>query len=430
MSVFQDPGFDDPTKWITESYEQGSVTIANSEASLYLEDIRSTPSYALIKQTISVPAGFKFTFNYSSYSPWNLDAAKVTLYIGQTVLWELPLQLSKNGQVEIDLSNYTGTHTITWKLIPLHFGVGLASDRFTLTGITEVWTTATHMLEIQAKPYPWYTPQGAVDQLITQINDINGAVLNWITPLTGWAYVGTTFSHDGTYVYLRIYLRDTTTAVQTMSPLTLGNVAAGVVVILFFAITVGYPTYKWLFGPVAAPTDAGLSNKDLGDAGDKYMKQQLADCELKVCIDPTLTQDQKALCIKNCNDSNLENWKGYQVNIFPDADHTPLDTGRAEVQKCYDTYNGSGKTTADYQTLLSCMQLKSNEAVTGDTNNTYNTYPPNAPAGVTAQEPAADCWIAGFVPGTCMLTAKTGKTIAIIGSVVVGGIILIRLFKK
>jgi hypothetical protein len=46
---------------------------------------------------------------------------------------------------------------------------------------------------------------------------------------------------------------------------------------------------------------------------------------------------------------------------------------------------------------------------------------------VTAGE---DCWIPGFTPFSCLLTAKTGKTIAIIGGVVIGGYLIFNLIKK
>jgi hypothetical protein len=78
------------------------------------------------------------------------------------------------------------------------------------------------------------------------------------------------------------------------------------------------------------------------------------------------------------------------------------------------------------------------EADKSTVNNYYNnvinyvtcgsgqTYDPTTQKCVAGAE---DCWIPGLAGG-CILTAKTGKTIALIGGVIIGGILIISLVKK
>ena len=286
---------------------------------------------------------------------------------------------------------------------------------------------ATHVLELTIKPHSWYTSQGAADELISKMNDINGAIMNVMSFLTGWSYVGTVISTDANYVYLRVYMREN---IQT---LTLGNIALIVVPLAVIVSVVGIfviSATKW--GLSDAPS-TGLTNGDLTSAIDKYMKQELDDCRDVKCIgiDPPLTQDQKASCIKTCMQNELDNVKGLLGDILPDADITPLDTGITDIQNCYDIYNSSGKTEADFQAVSECMGRKAKEGVTGTTTNINITYPPDSPAGVTKDDLAVeDCWISSPIGTGCILTAKTGKTIAIVSGVVIGGYLIFSLIKK
>ena len=284
---------------------------------------------------------------------------------------------------------------------------------------------ATHMLEIPIKPYSWYTPQSAADDLIIKMNDINGAIMNVMSLLTGWSYVQTVISIDENYVYLEVYLR------ENIPTLTWANAALIVVPLAIIVSVVGavvISAMKW--GPWAAPM-TGLTNGELTSATDKYIKKELQDCIDVKCpnIEPPLTQDQMVSCIKECTQNELANLKGFLDDILPGVDITPLDTGITNIQNCYDIYNSSGKTEVDYLAVSECMGRKGNEAVTGTTTNITNIYPPDAPAGVTVEELAEDCWIPSPMGG-CILTAKTGKTIAIIGGVAAGGYLLFRLIKK
>jgi len=285
---------------------------------------------------------------------------------------------------------------------------------------------ATHVLEIPIKPYSWYTPQSAADDLITKMNDINGAIMNAMSFLTGWSYIQTVISIDENYVYLRVYLR------ENILTLTWGNIALIVVplaIIISVVGTIVISAIKW--GTSAAP-GTGLTNGELTSATDKYIKNELQDCIKVKCpnIEPPLTQDQMASCIKVCTQNELENLKGLLDDILPGVDITPLDTGITNIQNCYDIYNSSGKSEADYIAVSECMGRKGDEAVTATTTNITIIYPPDAPAGVTADELAVgDCWIESPIGG-CILTAKTGKTVVTIGAVAIGAYVIFLMIKR
>ncbi len=289
---------------------------------------------------------------------------------------------------------------------------------------------ATHVLELPIKPHSWYTPQSAADELITKMSDINGAMINVMSLLTGWSYVETVISTDENYVYLKVYMREN---ISTLMPLTLANVGYTVIGLVGITVLVGTVVMnliKW--GPWAAPAAAGLKNGDLTNALDAYLKHELDDCKNVKCagVEPPLTQDQMRSCINICMKNELDNEKGLLESILPDTDTTPLDTGISEIQKCYDIYNSSAKTPADAEAADLCMGQKGEDAVTGTTTNINIVYPPDAPAGVTADDLAAgDCWIPSPIGG-CILTAKTGKTIVTIGGIAIGAYVIFSLIKK
>ncbi len=296
--------------------------------------------------------------------------------------------------------------------------------------------SATHYLDLKLHPHPWYTPQQAADKAILLIAEINGAITNWMTFLTGWTYLGTTIAADGTTVLIRIYLREESSAPAPASmhihslggPITLGQIALVVVAIGFISVAVG-TIFSAIFGPKDAGQDVGLKNGNVTAAGGQFSKGTLSDCATSCDVDSSLTQDQKAACIKKCYDDFFPRWKQYNEDLFPDADLTPLSDALVQIQNCYETYNSSGKTQQDYDTLKACMKLKSDEGIDKGNDNIINIYPPDAPAGSKEVPGAEDCWIPGLAGG-CILSAKTGKTIAIIGGIVIGGVLIFSLIKK
>ncbi len=291
---------------------------------------------------------------------------------------------------------------------------------------------ATHVLEIPIKPYSWYTPQSAADDLITKMNDINGAIINAMTFLTGWSYVQTVISIDENYVYIKVYLREN---IPTLAAPAAGAAPSATLVISVLAVIgvlVGtFVVSAIKFGIWEAPA-TGLTNGEIKEAIKNHSDHEIDNCRDVTClgIDPPLTQDQIVWCMTICRKNALESGKNLVNDLLPNTDTTPMDIGISEVQKCYDIYNSSEKTEADYQAADECMNGKAKEAVDATGDNIDKEYPPDAPAGGTAAgSSAGDCWIPSPLGG-CILTAKTGKTIVTIGGIAIGAYVIFSLIKK
>jgi len=234
----------------------------------------------------------------------------------------------------------------------------------------------THNLDLTLIPWSWYSPGGAVDAITQKIIDINGAITNFFANygIIDYTYIGTEVFTETDKVIIRIKLNKINTV--TMGVPLLVQIAVLITTILFIISFIGrISSYVFDVDNIA------LTNEELTSAGQEFMKNLTNDCETKTCSDPTLTQDQKVTCIKNCVDSALTRWKEYQTDIYPDADHTALDNGLTEIQLCYNTYNSSSKTLTDYQTLLDCIKIKREKAIDEDKAATLETYDPDATAG-------------------------------------------------
>jgi hypothetical protein len=319
--------------------------------------------------------------------------------------------------------------------------------------------SATHVFEYNLN----YLPLSFLNLIGPNIVTISDALGNYLIMPTGVQYLGSTYSNGIFQVYVK------QTMVLASIPQTIVNLAGiiggiiifilgaiivvvlgtpaaiiiGAVVAAFGALALVFSITDLLAGSKSTGQAPGLTNKQLTDAGAQFMTELMDGCVTKTCIDPTLTQDQKALCVKNCVDNGMTNWKDYQKNLFPNADHSPLDTGANDVQQCYNTYISSGKTATDFQTYLTCIKLKRDTAVQGDNANILKKYDPNAPAGAPCAvgfklDPTTnicvaveDCWIPSPVPtGGCILSASTGKTIALVGGLLIVGYIGYGIIKK
>lgn len=233
----------------------------------------------------------------------------------------------------------------------------------------------TNYLDLIVEPWSWYTPEGAATEILTMVNDINGAILNFFATygIVDYTYINTEVFTRGNNVIIRVNL--TSTGLATMFPLFIKII---VLLVAVGVIIVGIgPILDWYWGE----TSQGLTNQQLTDAGEELIVDT-ADGIKDACeSDITLTQDQKVNCIKNQTDNLLDKWKNYQQKVYPDADHTPLDTARNNVQQCQDTYNSSSKTTADYEAFKTCITTETDNAIGEDKDNTLEVYPGSAPAG-------------------------------------------------
>lgn len=249
--------------------------------------------------------------------------------------------------------------------------VSIVSDDITVTpGIV-----ATNTIDLIVEPWPWYDPNGAAVEIVRKLADIDGAITNFFATygIIDYQYLNTEVITSGNHVIIRANLRKTGLsglAWPLAAKVVITVVAIGIIIFAIGKIV------DLIFG-----TPQGLTNQKLTDAGKEYMNDQISDCETKICNIPDLTQDQKAECIRNCRSNSLINWKDYYNTIYPGADHTPLVTGEAEIQSCYNTYLASARTPADFVIFNSCSKSKGQDAVTKDADKVLIIYPPEAPAG-------------------------------------------------
>lgn len=242
--------------------------------------------------------------------------------------------------------------------------------------------TSTHYLDLIVTPWSWYDPNGVAPAIIEKLADIDGAITNFFNTygIIDYQYLGTVIVTVNNKVIIRVKLRNT--SLQSMAVPFLVKVAVVVVVVGIIITLIGWIA-AFIFRTIGNPFNQApdLTNNDLTSAGVEFMTNLMNDCELVTCSDISLTQDQKALCIKNCIDSSLTNWNDYQDRIYPDVNHAPLIDAKTVIQQCYDTYNLSGKTPTDYQTFLNCAKITREQAVTTDKDTTLDTYKPDASAG-------------------------------------------------
>lgn len=245
----------------------------------------------------------------------------------------------------------------------------------------------SHRIDFHIRPWSWYTPDGAVTDLITKILDIDGAITNFFADIIDYRYINTEIFRSGNDVIIRINIRQLSLAsgMYAMAwPLAVLKILTLVVLVGLIIIGIGM-IYEYLWYLIANPMalNPTLTNKDLTDAGNTLVKEQLDNCETVTCIDPTYSQDQKAFCIKQCHDGILTPWKDYQNKVYPDADHTPLDDATSAIQTCYDTYMATPvpRTTTDYDTYLSCLKIERETNIDKDQDNTLEKYDPDASAG-------------------------------------------------
>ncbi len=291
----------------------------------------------------------------------------------------------------------------------------------------------THLLDLVISPYSWYTPQGAADYLVTNLVGINGAIVNWLTPFTGWTFLYTEIITDGPNVIIRVHLNENPAAapalfsasdMQTLAApvIALGDLLTLVVIggVIFIAVGVIFAVTltKVLTGtkdPAKQFTPEEVVKLVISDT-DSIVARQLAKCDTNFA--------GNAIGLKQCYDSVIEGAQDGLANKLKLP--SPQTNTPAETQKCLDQYLIDSN-WANYQTCLKAVKDKAGgellDAVTCPAGQYYDVTQGKC---VTTE----DCWIAGFTPGSCMLTAKTGKTITLIGGVLVGGYLLFRIIKK
>lgn len=252
----------------------------------------------------------------------------------------------------------------------------------TTDAITIFEPEITHNLDITLIPWSWYSPGGAVDEITTKISDINGSIMNLFEyyDIIDYQYIGTDVFTENNNVIIRVKLKSTN--LESVGVPFLVYVAVFIAAIFFIVASIGR-----ISGYIFGLNKVALTNEDLTTAGNTFGEDNIDGIITLGCADPSLTQDQKSICIKDNTINFLNNWKTYQETIYPDADHSSLENAITEVQTCYNIYNSSSKTISDYQTYIKCIKEKSKQDLDKDKTATLDVYKPDASAGEKEPQP-------------------------------------------
>lgn len=291
--------------------------------------------------------------------------------------------------------------------------------------------TTTHFLDLIISPYSWYTPQGAADYLVTNLVGINGAIMNWLTPLTGWTFLHTEIITDGSNVIIRVHLNDGSVAlsptifsasdIQTLAaPVAAAEIIilAAVAGVIFIAVGVVFAVTLIKFSTGTKDVEKQFTPEDVVklviSAPDSIVARQLVNCDTNFA--------GNAVGLKGCYDSVIagaQDGLSDKLNLPPPQVESPVET-----QKCVDQY-AIDSNWENYQTCLRKVKDKAGEELRNEVTCLSGQHF-DISQGKCVQT-ADDCWIPSLTPGSCILTASTGKMVAI---VIIGGYLIFRLIKK
>jgi len=290
----------------------------------------------------------------------------------------------------------------------------------------------THTLELRMRPWGWYSPNGAASELIKKLSDINGWCLNLASSLTDWEYIKTDIVTDGSDVLLQMRYKCTSTLSSLAAPVAggVGVIIAKVILILstllLILATIGIITDWKFFQREEDPTKSPIYTpppKELEPGIEDVVKDTGDICFSGLPANPT------------CGDlSTYANClKASHVGVYGVL--TTINPNYEEFQKTYDKYldiytNLAATCNADIpgQTPSEILAkiIQQQEAyiiqIQEDFAELQKLY--------EGEDIIPDCWIPSPVGTGCILTAKTGKTIAIVSGVVIGGYLIFSLIKK
>lgn len=271
---------------------------------------------------------------------------------------------------------------------------------------------STHYLDIKIKAHSWYTPGGAADRLITKITDINGTLVNLFAGIIDYQYIGVGIFTDAGYVTIRAYLKQLSIAGLAV-PL-IAQIAGIVTTILYIVIAVGIIVGIYLI----TKTIESVFGKD-------YTKSEVGDL-----LNDILTRAKDV----TCKDRFLDDPVGYANcvaavaeavglgggDFFEDPSITDAGNKAGDViDACIAKYN-SGQ--LDKAGLEACVS-GAIEDLQGDIGE--GTCKDGKVWNPITKKCLEECWIPGPLD-TCILSAKVGKAILIIGGIGLGIYILTR----
>jgi len=197
-------------------------------------------------------------------------------------------------------------------------------------------------------------------------------------------------------------------------------------------LTLSYTIYEFSSGTSTPGTAPSQTSVDKSKNIDEYIKEYVkpfCDQQYPGCATVPATCDGPTYrvyvaCVQQVAQCQYDAaLKGDPVTTCDPRvqEYTTIDTGLADGTMT--VAEAQQRTTTNNTTINEYH----NDVVKTMTCPSGQTYDPTTQKCV---QTAGDCWIAGFTPGSCILTAKTGKTIAIIGGMVIGGYIIFSLIKK
>jgi len=322
----------------------------------------------------------------------------------------------------------------------------------------------THMIEYRVHP-------AAPDLLLNMVDYITPVVqyvANAFNPTWGYTVTGITVLPSDKKI--QVYLAQTGSVDLNQIVFDIFEILLGAIVIvlafLYFGVglifvvialialfVMGYGIYDLIVNQIIGRDDAitNLNNQNRAEL--------LTDKAIMTCMD---TYNASPMSKSDCLtliDCLYDSYLGYIEAMRTYFDQIIVDTQKKNLETCYDdTKSKLNLDTIDCAAAIAAITscgTSSKIQTTTVVNNTYNmgesytepVYPTcdqfseqslceNAGCAwvnglcVRKSSVPEDCWIPGLTPGSCILTAKTGKTIAIIGGGAAGGYVLFKLIKS
>jgi len=200
----------------------------------------------------------------------------------------------------------------------------------------------TDTMKFYLKPWGWYSPNGAANEIAQKLIDIDGAVANYFSGITDYSYVRTDITTEGEYAVINVRLNSLQP--MGMQSLALPLAAIGIILYNLFLVLIGIAIlvgvialYKWVNEPTKqeGPATTPPPVKVLPGVDDANNKAQ-TNCFTTLPTSPTC--DQLAI-YANCLDSVSIGINGTLEAVYPNS---------PDIVRLYDKYDGIySKLTSD-----------------------------------------------------------------------------------
>lgn len=225
-------------------------------------------------------------------------------------------------------------------LISKNVGAGTAVISLTISTI-EVTpppvAEITHHLDLIVKPYSWYSPDSAANDILGKLGDINGTLINLFSGVTDYEYVSTEIlsNQPAGNVTIRVNLRQLSMMSMVAVPIAIqaGIVVAAVLLIIFFVGVISGWSFT-LSGIIGQITGKKFTEKEVNDiVFDNVVKDQLNECDKNYADPNTVAGCHKSVI---CGAAN-----GISDALKTGVDCTKLAIND-KVDKCLEAYNIDG----------------------------------------------------------------------------------------